>query len=133
MVTSSYLHLIATGFFFHRVAFRRQTISYVRETLIKSEEHCCAESPTRRKIKMPIAASFAIKTLSLRISASYLRAEAVEWARRWVDRFLAGGAKVAAVARTKPEGLPATLLPNIEVGLGSQYSTFCMLRETLLS
>jgi NAD(P)-dependent dehydrogenase (short-subunit alcohol dehydrogenase family) len=58
---------------------------------------------------MPVAASFAIDSSEFENKRILITGGTRGMGAAMVDRFLAGGAKVAAVARTKPEGSPATL------------------------
>jgi NAD(P)-dependent dehydrogenase (short-subunit alcohol dehydrogenase family) len=59
--------------------------------------------------QVPVAASFAIDSSEFKSKRILITGGTRGMGAAMVDRFLAGGAKVAAVARTKPGGSPATL------------------------
>jgi NAD(P)-dependent dehydrogenase (short-subunit alcohol dehydrogenase family) len=64
---------------------------------------------------VPVAASFAIDSSEFENKRILITGGTRGMGAAMVDRFLAGGAKVAAVARMKPEGSPATLFVEADL------------------
>jgi NAD(P)-dependent dehydrogenase (short-subunit alcohol dehydrogenase family) len=65
--------------------------------------------------QVPVAASFAIDNSEFENKRILITGGTHGMGAAMVDRFLAGGAKVAAVARTKPERSPARLFVEADL------------------